>query len=326
MRPAHYVTIPPPRNVASRGDHADTQSKSSVPQQLVWQRLGFPSEQIWLHTPDTLKDTGLPATVHLKHNFPMLDAVARARARAKPFQEVRDPDHLPAPGATVYMDFAGPMIPSYPHGYKNYCGAVDVGSGYARLLPCHAPTQEVARQCLELLLSDLRQLMGLTHKLRPQVVVSDQGTQFMSHYFRDFLSDEQVKFWQATVYTPQQNAVIERVWGTRFGMARALLKFANLGPAMHAYALQCANWICNRLPQSSRANMSPCYILSRQPVSIGYLKSFGCLTRVTIPLARREGDRHFADRGDAWYLPGAVRAVARMHRLRPIREEVLRNS
>lgn len=139
--------------------------------------------------------------------------------------------------------------------------------------------------------------MGLTHKLRPQVVVSDQGSQFVSFHFRDFLSDEQVKFWPATVYTPQQNAVIERVWGTRFGMARALLKFANLGPAMHPYALQCANWICNRLPQSSRANMSPVYILSRRPASIGYLKSIGCLVRVTIPLARRDGDRHFADRG-----------------------------
>lgn len=39
------------------------------------------------------------------------------------------------------------------------------------------------------------------------------------------------------------------------------------------------------------------HILSRRPASVGYLKSFGCLVRVTIPLARRDGDRHFADRG-----------------------------
>lgn len=119
----------------------------------------------------------------------------------------------------------------------------------------------------------------------------------MSHYFRDFLLMEQIKHWPAVVYTPQQNSIVERMWGTRFGMARALLKFANLGPAMHAFALQCANWICNRLPQSSRGNLSSWFILCRRLASIGYLRSFGCLVRLTIPKERREADHHFADRG-----------------------------
>lgn len=119
----------------------------------------------------------------------------------------------------------------------------------------------------------------------------------MSHFFRDFLASEQIRHWPSTVYTPQQNGAVERMWGTRFSMARALLKFANLGPSMHPYALQCANWICNRLPQPSRGNLSPWFILSRRPASVGYLKSFGSLVRMTIPEARREGDRHFADRG-----------------------------
>lgn len=105
----------------------------------------------------------------------MLEAVARARARALPFHEMREPDHLPAPGALVYMDFAGPLTPSYPHGFRYYCGAVDSGSGYSRIDPCHSPTKEVAQQCLELLCADMRMLMGLSHKLRPQVVISDQG-------------------------------------------------------------------------------------------------------------------------------------------------------
>lgn len=87
------------------------------------------------------------------------------------------------------------------------------------------------------------------------------------------------------------------MWGTRFGMARALLKYANLGPGMHPYALQCSNWICNRLPQISRAFLSAWFILARRLASVGYLKSFGCLVRLTIPHARREGDHHFADRG-----------------------------
>lgn len=294
---ASTISIPLPRNIARSEIGTSVGDRASVPQQLVWQRLGFPSKQIWLRIMDVTKDHGLPSNAHLKHDFPMLEAVARARARAKSFNDLRDSDHLPAPGAVVYMDFAGPMIPSYPHGYTYYCGAVDAGSGYARSLPSHSPTREVAQRCLELLLADLRLLMGLSHKLRPQVLVSDQGTQFMSHYFRDFLSSEQIRHLPATVYTPQQNSIVERMWGTRFGMTRALLKFANLGPCMHPFGMQCANWICNRLPQSSRANLSPWFILSRMPASIGYLKSFGCLVRMTIPEERRVGDKHFADRG-----------------------------
>lgn len=195
------------------------------------------------------------------------------------------------------MDFAGPMVPSYPHGFKHYCGAIDSGSGYARLVSCHSPDKEIARQCLELLLADLKMLMGVSHKLSPQVVVTDQGSQFMSHYFRDFLSAEQIRHWPSVVYTPQQNATVERMWGTRFGIARTLLKFANLGPSWHPFSLQTSNWICNRLPQASRNNMSPWYILSKLRASIAYLRSFGCLVRFVIPTAHRSGDRHFADRG-----------------------------
>ena len=71
----------------------------------------------------------------------------------------------------------------------------------------------------------------------------------MSHYFRDFLSADQIRHWPAVVYTPQQNALVERMWGTRFSTARVLLKLANLGPNMHPFAVQTANWTCNHLPQ-----------------------------------------------------------------------------
>lgn len=76
-----------------------------------------------------------------------------------------------------------------------------------------------------------------------------------------------------------------------------MLKMASLGPKFHSFALQAANWVCNRLPQPWRGNLSPIYVLSRRASSIGYLKVFGSLARITIPWARRVGDKHFADRG-----------------------------
>lgn len=43
--------------------------------------------------------------------------------------------------------------------------------------------------------------------------------------------------------------------------------------------------------------MSPFFILARRLASIAYLRVFGSLARMTIPWAKREGDKHFADRG-----------------------------
>lgn len=89
--------------------------RSTTPQQLVWQRLGCPNPHIWSHVVDVLSDHGLPPHVHLKHDFSTSEAVARARARLKAFHDLREPTQLPAPGAVVYMDFAGPMTPQASH-------------------------------------------------------------------------------------------------------------------------------------------------------------------------------------------------------------------
>ena len=279
----------------SRGHGSD--SAASVPQSLMWQRLGFPSEHAWRHAREVIIDHGLPDSIRLRYDFGVIDAVARARARALPFHRLRDPAEIPAPGAVLYLDYAGPMVSSYPHKFTYYCGVVDAGSGFSRVFACHGPTKEVAKCAQETLLADLSALMGLTHMLKPQVVVTDQGSAFMSKYFIDFLAGSQVRHWPSTTYTPQQNSYVERMWGSRFAMARALLAHANLGPSWHPWALQTANWILNRLPQPSRGNLSPYFILSRTHASVAYLRTFGCLVRVLVPLPRRDGDRHFADRG-----------------------------
>lgn len=292
------VTSHPALRVPLEGEATSVKRrKSAVPQQLVWQRLGCPNTHVWTHVTDVICDHGLPPLAHLKHDFQTSEAVTRARSRLKAFTHYQEPDQLPAPGAVIYMDFAGPMTESFPHKFIYYCGAVDAGSSFSRVMPCHVATKEVAKQCLELLLADLRAHMGLTHKLQPQVIVTDQGSQFMSEYFMDFLAEGQMVHRPAVTYTPQQNALVERMWGTRFAIARTLLKLANLGPAFHPFAVQTSNWILNRLPQPWRWNLSAVFILSRRVASMLYLKVFGSLTRITIPWSRRDGDKHFADRG-----------------------------
>ena len=100
-------------------------------------------------------------------------------------------------------------------------------------------------------------------------------------------------------YTPEQNGIVERSWGTTFALARTLLIAARLPPSFHPHAVQTARWILNRLPMPSRMNRSPFSLLTKQAADIGYLRSFGCLCRVYLPGQLRTGDRHLSDRGAA---------------------------
>ena len=63
----------------------------------------------------------------------------RGRARALPFFTKPPEDRTPPPpGAVIYMDFAGLVSPSFPHGlYTTYCGAIDAGSLYGRVMAAH---------------------------------------------------------------------------------------------------------------------------------------------------------------------------------------------
>ena len=300
-RPSTYAAAPtlvlPPYLAAFPSGVAGT------PQATLYHRLGFPSEAQWRHAPSSLANHGLPPNAIPSTTIPVRDAVLRARSRLPRFESSFDPNNQPPPGAVFYMDFAGPLLKSFLHGFIYYCGVVDAGSGYGRLYPCHGPTATVASASLENFTSDIAAKMRLTYTFKPSVVRSDQGSAFISHHFREFLDVRQIQQSLACSYTPQQNSHVERFWGIIFSLARVLLCAANLPPSFHPFAVQHAAFLANRLPRPSRSNQSPFFLLSRSLPDISNLYCFGCLSAVTLPMAWRSQDHHFADRGEfALYL------------------------
>ena len=283
------VTPPPASQPAAHG---------SVTQTLLWQRLGFPHEEAWRHVTSVTSNHGQPQNAILSTTLAARDAVMRGRARALPFMHKQPIDRtMPPPGAVIYMDYAGPLVKSHPHRFTGYSGVICAGSGYGRMYPTHKMTAEVAKASFASFVADLTDKMGLSVMIKPRVVVSDQGSYYMAVNFREFLADGQVAHRPATVYTPQQNAIAERMFGVTFSTTRVLLAAANLPPSFHPFAVQTARWIHNRLPQHNRGNMSPYTMLSRKPADVSYLRAFGCLVEYYVPRQRRVGDSHFADRG-----------------------------
>ena len=283
----------PAANRATRPDRAP-----GVTQQLLWRRLGYPHEAAWRQVPAQLSGTGLPDGAVMRTDLDMPAAVARGRMRALRFCARGVDTMLPAPGSTLYLDFAGPLIPSRLHRFTSYCGIVDAGSGYVGEYACHAQSAAVARQSLDAFITELSNLLGLAHRIKPQVVNCDQGAAFVAREFTEFVeSDVQAQLQYSSTYTPQQNSFVERMWGTLFGTARVLLCAAGLDPTFHPWAMQTAKWLHNRLPQPVRGNRSAYYLLSRRLPSVEYLRVFGCLVKLYLPEQVRVGDRHFAERG-----------------------------
>ena len=269
-----------------------------TPQSLLFQRLAYPHAQAWRHISASTRGHNLPPGVVMNGSLPVREAVMRGRARALPFFATAPQDRTPPPpGAVIYMDFAGPVAPSFPHGLTTYCGAIDAGSLYGRIMAAHTMTRDIATQTLSLILADIAAKMQSAVPLKPFVVNCDNGSAFISKHFREFLADRQIALRFSPPYTPQLNAQIESMWCTTFATARVLLASASLPPSLHPFAMQTARWIENRLPKPTRGNQTPAFMLSKQLPDLSHLYTFGCLCLVTLPGPLREGDAHFMDRG-----------------------------
>ena len=71
-------------------------------------------------------------------------------------------------------------------------------------------TAAVAAASLDAFTAEVASLLGYHEGFKPLVVRSDQGSAFISYYFREFLADRQIHQSLACTYTPQQNAHAER--------------------------------------------------------------------------------------------------------------------
>ena len=74
----------------------------------------------------------------------------------------------------------------------------------------------------------------------------DNGAEFSSSEFKDFLIDNKIKKEFTSPHSPHQNGTAERMWHTLFETARCLLIEAKLPKFLWNYAIRAAAYIRNR--------------------------------------------------------------------------------
>lgn len=102
------------------------------------------------------------------------------------------------------MDFVGPLLKT-ANKNVHLVTAIDYGTGWAYANPIPATSATAAIS----LLKEIIQNHGL-----PEEVVTDNGSEFLSREFKDYLSANKIIHRTTTPYHPQTNGLVERFHGT----------------------------------------------------------------------------------------------------------------
>ena len=118
-----------------------------------------------------------------------------------------------------------------------------------------------------------------------KVIRSDRGGEYEAP-FGEFCSQHGIIHQTTAPYSPQQNGVAERKNKTLKEMMNALLLSFGLPQNLWGEAILSSNYILNRIPHK-KTNKSPYELWKGRRPSYKYLKVWGCLAKVAVPIPKK---------------------------------------
>ena len=123
------------------------------------------------------------------------------------------------------------------------------------------------------------------HKLK--TLRTDNGGEFTSTEFENYLKTEGVKHELTVPKTPEQNGVAERLNRTLVEAVRAMLIQVKLPQRFWVEALSTAVYLHNRSPTKGVTDMTPFEAWTGVKPNVSHLRSFGCTVYAHIPKDER---------------------------------------
>ena len=111
---------------------------------------------------------------------------------------------------------------------------------------------------------------------RLKTLQMDNGGEFTSSEFEEFLSKDGVQHELTIPKCPQQNGITERLNRTLMETVRCMLSWSGLPQCFWAEALNTAVYLRNRCPTKSLLRMTPYQALTGNKPSVSHLRVFGC--------------------------------------------------
>ena len=120
--------------------------------------------------------------------------------------------------------------------------------------------------------------------IKLKILRSDNGGEYLSNEFKQFLSDHGIKHELTVSYTPQQNGVAERMNRTLLNLVRSLLYHKNIEKRFWAEAMATAVYVRNRVTSRALpANTTPHHIWHGTTPNLSHLRVFGSQCWYVVP-------------------------------------------
>ncbi|KAL0294728.1 UNVERIFIED_CONTAM: Transposon Ty2-GR1 Gag-Pol polyprotein [Sesamum radiatum] len=173
----------------------------------------------------------------------------------------------------VHTDVCGPLSIPARGGFSYFITFTDDHSRYDYVYLMRYKSEAFGR-FKEYRLEVENQTNGKIKALR-----SDQGGEYLSGEFRDYLKENGILSQWTPPGTPQLNGVAERRKRTLLDMVRSMMSFTELPPSFWGYALETAAKLLNIAPSKS-VPQTPYEIWHGKPASYKYLRVWGSPTYV----------------------------------------------
>ena len=177
----------------------------------------------------------------------------------------------------IHMDLMGPLEKQGVKKGKYLLVLVDDATSFVWTMPLHSKNQ--AEQKFLGWFKEQKTQLGL----KPKSIKSDRGGEFLSNFFRDWLTKKGIYHDLSCAYSPEQNGKAERMNRTLTEMVRCMLIGAGVPKMYWEFAYTYAAWVKNRFVTTKRKTITPWELLKKEKPSLGSARVFGCMAQVHIP-------------------------------------------
>jgi hypothetical protein len=170
----------------------------------------------------------------------------------------------------VHDDLCGPVKPTALGGRRYFLLLVDDATRYMWVVLLTAKYEAS---------SAIKRIQATTEKecgRKLRVLRTDNGGEFTATEFTAYCADEGITRHFLTLYTPQQNGVVERRNQIVVAMAWALLKQRRMPTEFWGEVVVTAVYLQNRLPMKSLTDRTPYEAWHGQKPAVNHLRVFGC--------------------------------------------------
>ena len=228
------------------------------------------------HTGQISAVNGLPSFKERKLNCKCCKLAKNRRVSFKPIGRIRSNKPL----ELVHMDVCGPM-PTPSRGGARYF--LSITDDYSRKVFVY-PMKRKAE-----VFDKFKQFQNRAERFLNTKILNvrtDNGMEFCSNEFENFLNTLGIHAERTNTYTPEQNGVSERYNLTALDCIKAMLNDSNLKDDFWAEALLCFTYAKNRICHKFKS-LTPNELYSGRKPSVAHLRTFGCQVFVGKPKQKR---------------------------------------